>query len=270
MNAESMSFPVLMYHRVVPGSRPDASRLAVDQVLFRDQMTALLERGYVCTSLSDLLGRIDAAQDVTRHVAVTFDDAYSDFGDFAWPVLRDLRCRATLYVPTAHVGGTADWLPGDGRSLPLLSWREIVDLRDDGVEIGSHGHVHRPLDEEPPEVVALDLERSRSTLRERVGTDVLTLAYPNGYASRTTRRIARAAGLASACVIGHSRQPVEGDRFAVRRLHVRGTHRPQDLLRLVEGRGAVIERAAKRTAETPWRFARRARAHARTLVRRNA
>ena len=269
-NVESKTFPVLMYHRVVRGYRSDAAQIAVDESLFRDQMTALRESGFVCTSLSDVLGRIDASLQVDRHVAVTFDGAFSDFSAVAWPILRDLECRATLYVPTAHVGGTADWLPSDRGLLPLLSWRELVELHDDGVEIGSHGHVHRPLDEEPPQVVAVDLEQSRSALRECAGIDVLTLAYPNGYASRATRRIARAANFTSACVIGHSRQPVGGDRFAVRRLHARGTHHPWALIRLVEGQSSVVEGFAKRAAEKPWRIARRARRRARTLVGRNA
>lgn len=269
MNATSKTFPVLMYHRVVRGNRYDSARLAVDQVLFRDQMTVLSEHGFVCTSLSELLGRIDASQDVSRHVAVTFDDAFADFSVCAWPVLRELQFRATLYVPTAHVGLTADWLPIERGSLPLLSWPEIVDLHDDGVEVGSHGHVHRPLDEQPPEVVAGDLARSRSALHEQAGIEARTLAYPNGYASRATRRLAQAAGFTSACVIGHARQPVDGDRFAVRRLHARGTHHPPDLIRLVEGRSALVEGFAKRSAEKPWRIARRAGRHARTLVGKN-
>jgi peptidoglycan/xylan/chitin deacetylase (PgdA/CDA1 family) len=262
-----------MYHRVVRGNRSESPRLAVDHVLFRDQLTALLERGYACTSLSDLLGRIDASQDVHGQVALTFDDAFADFSTFAWPVLRDLACRATLYVPTAHVGGTADWLPNDLGTQPLISWREVVELHEDGVEIGSHGHLHRPLDEEPAHAVAVDLEQSRAALRERAGIDVLSLAYPNGYASTATRRIARAAGFRSACVIGHSRQPVGGDRFAIRRLHARGAQHPQDLVRLVEGTNSIIERFegfTKRTAEKPWRVARRARHHARALVGRSA
>ena len=34
-------------------------------------------------------------------VLVTFDDAYEDFGDEAWPVLRRHGVPVTLFVPTA-------------------------------------------------------------------------------------------------------------------------------------------------------------------------
>jgi len=37
-----------------------------------------------------------------RAVLITFDDAYLDFAEHAWPVLRRLSLPATLFVPTAY------------------------------------------------------------------------------------------------------------------------------------------------------------------------
>jgi peptidoglycan/xylan/chitin deacetylase (PgdA/CDA1 family) len=37
-----------------------------------------------------------------RAVLVTFDDAYRDFGDVAWPILKRFGLPATLFVPTAY------------------------------------------------------------------------------------------------------------------------------------------------------------------------
>jgi peptidoglycan/xylan/chitin deacetylase (PgdA/CDA1 family) len=36
-----------------------------------------------------------------RSVLITFDDAYHDFADYAWPILKQYRLPATLFVPTA-------------------------------------------------------------------------------------------------------------------------------------------------------------------------
>ena len=45
-----------------------------------------------------------------RAVLVTFDDAYADFAEHAWPVLRRLRIPVVLFVPTAFPGsGDAFW-----------------------------------------------------------------------------------------------------------------------------------------------------------------
>jgi len=72
-----------------------------------------------------------------RSLLLTFDDAYSDVADHAWPALVDRRLPATLFVPSGFPGRpeTAFWwerawaaiaathrpaLTIDGRSLPLL------------------------------------------------------------------------------------------------------------------------------------------------------
>src|SRR5438128_7460507 len=39
-----------------------------------------------------------------RSVLVTFDDAYRDFAEHAWPILQRYRLPATLFVPTAFPG----------------------------------------------------------------------------------------------------------------------------------------------------------------------
>src|SRR6185437_4555254 len=39
-----------------------------------------------------------------RAVTVTFDDAYADFAECAWPVLRRYGIPVTLFVPTAYPG----------------------------------------------------------------------------------------------------------------------------------------------------------------------
>jgi peptidoglycan/xylan/chitin deacetylase (PgdA/CDA1 family) len=37
-----------------------------------------------------------------RAVLITFDDAYYDFGEVVWPILKSFRFPATLFVPTAY------------------------------------------------------------------------------------------------------------------------------------------------------------------------
>src|ERR671914_537157 len=46
-----------------------------------------------------------------RAVLLTFDDAYDDFAEVAWPLLRHHGLPATLFVPTAYpdVPGRAFW-----------------------------------------------------------------------------------------------------------------------------------------------------------------
>ena len=62
-----------------------------------------LQRRYRVVSLA---GVLEAARRRTplpaRAVLVTFDDAYRDFLDAAWPILEKHRIPATMFVPTAY------------------------------------------------------------------------------------------------------------------------------------------------------------------------
>jgi hypothetical protein len=56
-------------------------------------------------SLDDVLRARDGGAPLRRGaVLVTFDDAYRDFDEHAWPVLRRLGIPVALFVPTAYPG----------------------------------------------------------------------------------------------------------------------------------------------------------------------
>lgn len=95
---------VLTYHRV---DRPDARpslypRVTVTPEAFAAQMRFLSEH-YYPIGLSELLEAVRrrAVSLPPRAVLVTFDDAYCDFAEQAWPVMRRYGIPATLFVPTA-------------------------------------------------------------------------------------------------------------------------------------------------------------------------
>ena len=48
-----------------------------------------------------------SAVGVRKPVILTFDDGFLDFHESVLPLLTDAGLPATLYVPTAYVGGTS-------------------------------------------------------------------------------------------------------------------------------------------------------------------
>jgi peptidoglycan/xylan/chitin deacetylase (PgdA/CDA1 family) len=101
---------VLMYHRVVDprdaiGSNP--SVISATPETFAEQMRHVA-RYYRVVSADQVLETVRYGRPLPKHaVLITFDDAYRDFGEIAWPILRRLRLPATVFVPTAY--------PGDAR-----------------------------------------------------------------------------------------------------------------------------------------------------------
>jgi len=96
---------VLVYHRVaVPGevTDTDPGLISATPEVFRSQMLHLRSR-YRPVSLSAVAKAFLEGEALPRRaVHVTVDDAYRDFGEVTWPILRNLGIPVTLFVPTAY------------------------------------------------------------------------------------------------------------------------------------------------------------------------
>jgi peptidoglycan/xylan/chitin deacetylase (PgdA/CDA1 family) len=94
---------VMMYHRIdEPDARPDLwpGMISASPTRFAQQIELIATR-YTPITVSDLLAaRRDDRPIPRRAVHVTFDDAYEDFADHAWPTLRHYGVPVTLFVPT--------------------------------------------------------------------------------------------------------------------------------------------------------------------------
>lgn len=79
----------------------------------------------------------------------------------------------------------------------FLNWDEAREMRDAGMEIGSHTRSHAILGRLSPEVQKQELEVSKQQIEAHIGGRVRGLAYPVGERncfSKTTERIAIEAG----------------------------------------------------------------------------
>jgi peptidoglycan/xylan/chitin deacetylase (PgdA/CDA1 family) len=62
-----------------------------------------LARFYRVVSLPEVLEAVEKRRRLPkRAVLITFDDAYADFLEIAWPILKQFRLPATMFVPTAY------------------------------------------------------------------------------------------------------------------------------------------------------------------------
>lgn len=96
---------VLTYHRIDwPSRNPqlDPGMISATPKVFREQIEYLATHFRVL-SMVELLERQHLGRPVPpRSVVLTFDDAYSDFAENAWPILKSHGVPATLFVPTAY------------------------------------------------------------------------------------------------------------------------------------------------------------------------
>lgn len=96
---------ILAYHRIAEFKDTPAGpcpNISATPSGFLRQMRHLAKH-YRVVSMPEVLDALERNAPLPdRAVLITFDDAYSDFGDAAWPILRQFRLPATLFVPTAY------------------------------------------------------------------------------------------------------------------------------------------------------------------------
>jgi peptidoglycan/xylan/chitin deacetylase (PgdA/CDA1 family) len=195
---------VLGYHLVGAGT---SSPVDLPEALFRRQMEELADAADVLP-LEEAVARVrepgsgaEAASGPgsARPLAVvTFDDAYRNFRETAFPILEELGIPATLFVPVGFVEG--EHPPPIGPApLPAASWTELEEMVATGLlTVGSHSWSHPELPTLPEEEVDRELTSSREHLEDRLGVAVRSFCYPRGlWTPRVERRVARVYELAT-------------------------------------------------------------------------
>lgn len=173
-----MSVLVLTYHAIGDGPPP----LFVEPSLLREQLDAVAASGVPSLTISELADAVRTARVPERAVALTFDDGAASVASVAAPLLLERGLRATAFCVAGHLGGSSDW-PGrrrTGSGFPLASARDLAELAQAGIEIGSHGVEHSSLRRPRDGVARREIVESKERLEQELGVDVQSFAYPYG------------------------------------------------------------------------------------------
>ena len=128
------------------------------------------------------------------------------------------------------------------------------------MELGGHSHTHPHLDSLSPAQAREEITRCKTLLEERLTAPVRSFAYPNGYSSRTVRRLVREAGYRSACSVKDQLSSTDDDVFSLARLMVRADTSLIELRSWLAGVGRPIAPTRERLRTRAWRLNRRMRA----------
>lgn len=178
---EPLQVPVLLYHNLTPlPASNEATTLPAWE--FADQMGWLAANGYTAITTRDLQTWLAAKGDLPpRPVLITFDDGYESNFDLAYPVLKRLGLKATVFVVTSATGKR----PG---TYPHLTPGELQEMQGSRVmELQAHSHdAHRLVDGAPalvawpPDEIAADLAALRAAFAEDELNPPTAFAYPFG------------------------------------------------------------------------------------------
>lgn len=167
--------PILMYHHVAE-QRPEWDRirrnLSVSPATLRRHLEYLRLNGYQAVTVADLVRHLAVGVPLPeRPVILTFDDGYRDNYELAFPLLQEFGFVASFYPVTA---------PIDQGSPEFMTWAQVREMHEAGMEFGSHSYTHPDLRRQGEDYLIWQVLGSREAIEERIGEPVRVFAYPSG------------------------------------------------------------------------------------------
>jgi peptidoglycan/xylan/chitin deacetylase (PgdA/CDA1 family) len=168
---------------------------------FAEQLEVLSARGWGAGTEADLRAAAGGARPERPLAFLTFDDGYDDNHASAFPLLRDHGMSAIFFVLPSHLdrGAALDWpeVAADHEDHPevmrSMTWEQVEEMAEAGMEFGSHGLTHRHMPSLDDEELRQELLDSRRRIAERLGSCTM-LAYPFGEWDPRVAEAAAAAG----------------------------------------------------------------------------
>jgi peptidoglycan/xylan/chitin deacetylase (PgdA/CDA1 family) len=251
--------PILMYHQIAQRAETN-SRLAVSPDAWAEQLAYLQGQGYKTITVADLSVVLSGRGELPdRAVVLTFDDGYEDFHRRALPFLDRYGFTATLFVTTGWIQD-AGHLSAGRRPGQMLSWTQIREAAEAGIEIAAHGRLHLQLDQLPRKLLREELYTSRTQLEDKLGSPVTGLAYPFGYSNMKVRQVARDLGHDYACEVGNTMMRKDLDLLVLPRLTINRATSMVAFQQVVHGVNLQTIYFKDRILTKGWAIARRARA----------
>ncbi|EKD56144.1 MAG: polysaccharide deacetylase [uncultured bacterium] len=165
----SYQIPVLMYHYIRDYNNEKdqiGTNLSVSPTTFDSQLKWLKDNGYQTVDFRYLEKPFEVNY---KPLIITFDDGYQDAYTNALPVLTKYNFTATFYIITNNIG-----------KYNYLTWDQITQLKNNGMDIGSHTLSHPDLSKATNSRVENEITQSKKVLEEKIGVVITDFCYPSG------------------------------------------------------------------------------------------
>jgi len=131
---------IFCYHRLVDKIRYPGTEIRPAD--FEAQMKGLKDRGITVIGMQDFLAWRRGEKNIPpRCAVVSFDDGWKSQYEVAWPIMKKYGYPFTMFIYTEGVRGG---LLGGGEAI---TWEQLADMRDNGVDIQAHTATHQDLRE---------------------------------------------------------------------------------------------------------------------------
>ena len=199
---------IFCYHRLVDKIRYPGTEIT--PAAFEAEMKQLKDAGITVISMQDLLAWKRGDKNIPPRCAViSFDDGWKSQYEVGWPIMKKFGYPFTMFIYTEGVRGGS---LGGGEAI---TWEQLADMRDNGVDIQAHTATHQDLREGhnimlaapggkrtrtkltgPPyeEWLQKEVVGCKQLLEQRLGIKVNCFAVPFGSYNEHVKEVARNTG----------------------------------------------------------------------------
>jgi peptidoglycan/xylan/chitin deacetylase (PgdA/CDA1 family) len=196
-----MRAPVLIYHKIdIPGKDILVRGAFTAPKRFARQLAYLKKQGFNFYTASELIEHyLNHGDFPPKAVALTLDDGWQDNYTNAFPILKDLGVKATIFLVPSCIGKTTDSVVPEGeKPRAHLSLENIREMSAFGIEFGSHSVNHKHLHRISPEEVTFEVEESKKQIEDLLQKPCRTFCYPAGFFDETAKQAVKNAGYIAA------------------------------------------------------------------------
>ncbi len=206
----SASAIALCYHNIEDKGGIKALTITVAE--FDRELKAIKDNGFTVIPMQDFLAWRRGEKNIPRKSCIiTIDDGWVSAYTNAWPLLKKYGYPFTVFIYVNYVGS-------GGKSM---SWDQLAEMRDAGVDIECHTYSHSDLkkpgvlvDKKTADLVRKDVATlgvdgwlkkeivdSKEMIEKQLGIKVNAFAYPFGKYNQKARELVKAAGYEAAFTV---------------------------------------------------------------------
>lgn len=215
--APQKTTPILMYH-YISDIEEKGEILSLSKNVFKKHMEYLSSHSYNVISLKDLGNMLKKGVDIPDNcVILTFDDGYKDFYTQAYPILKQYKFNATIFVVADFLGTDEKW----------LDWKQVKKLSKEGlVDIGGHTLTHKALPLLGEEEARKEILFSKLHIEKRMDKPVDSFSYPYGVLNDSIKEMVKKAGYEVAVGTAYQRGEFKNnDVYILKRVFVSNVSR---------------------------------------------
>lgn len=211
---------VLLYHKVEQRDGGDKYTLRLSR--FEEQIAYLRNQGYK-TVLPREIVKSKFQHNPSKTIILSFDDGTVDHYNTVYPMLKKYGFKGIFFVISKYVGS-----PGS------LNKKQIVEMAQNDMEIGSHSYSHPFLDEFDFKEINYELNKSKDDLEKICGKKVIAFAPPGGWFNDDVVKVAKDVGYTFlfSCEIGTN--DLRTPPFVYKRIEVTGDMSINQFKRLLD------------------------------------